>query len=57
MTRVCPGCGVKFEPTPPTRAYCRPTCQARHQRRGQAALPLLDEPTTELPTGGTIGSR
>jgi len=50
--RVCPGCGVEFTPTPPSRVYCRPTCGARHQRSGQVELPLLDEPVTELPTRG-----
>lgn len=38
--RVCPGCGLSFTPTPPTRRFCRPTCQARHQRRGQGSLPF-----------------
>ena len=48
MTRVCPGCNREFEPTPRSRQFCRPSCQARYQRTGQAALPLLDGPASEL---------
>ena len=49
MTSICPGCGTVFEPVPPSRRFCRPVCGAKHQRRGQAVLPLFDVLVTELP--------
>ncbi len=55
--KTCPGCSTRFVPIPPSRVYCRPTCGARHQRTGQALLPLHSEPVSELPSTPRRGTR
>jgi hypothetical protein len=35
---LCAGCGTRFEPVPPSRRYCRPSCKVRSERR-QPTLP------------------
>jgi hypothetical protein len=47
--KVCPGCSVTFEPVPPSRVYCRPSCKVRHEHQQRRLFVAELELTTELP--------
>ena len=38
---ICPGCGATFDPVPPSRRFCRPSCRARHEHREATRTPRL----------------